>query len=70
MMKNDHWVIGGRPHALPRRRTADLRAVSDRPFIRVLAQVRRHTDVFSTSRGDWQPRSETAYYVCTRKLLA
>ena len=27
--------------------------------IRCLIQVRRHTDVFSTTRGDWQPRSET-----------
>jgi len=38
--------------------------------IRCLIQVRRHTDVFSTTRGNWQPRSETAYYVCTRELLA
>ena len=29
--------------------------------IRCLIQVRRHTDVFSTTRGDWQPRGETAY---------
>ena len=26
--------------------------------------------VFSTLRGDWQPRSETAYYVCSRELSA
>ena len=38
--------------------------------IRGLVQVRRHTDVFDTRLGVWQPRSETAYYVCTRELSA
>ena len=38
--------------------------------IRCLIEVRRHTDVFSTTRGHWQPRSETAFYVCTRELSA
>ena len=38
--------------------------------LRCLIEVRRHTDVFNTRLGDWQPRSETAYYVCTRELSA
>ena len=33
-------------------------------------QVGRHTDVFNTTQGDWEPRSETAWYVCTRNLTA
>ena len=35
-----------------------------------LIQVRRHTEVFNTRLGTWQPRSQTAYYVCTRHLSA
>jgi predicted transposase YbfD/YdcC len=38
--------------------------------LKCLVQVRRHTDVFDTRLGVWQPRSETAYYVCTRELSA
>jgi predicted transposase YbfD/YdcC len=40
------------------------------PSIRCLVQVRRRTDVFNTTRGTWDTRSETAWYVCTRDLSA
>ena len=49
---------------------AAARLGAEWPAIRCLIEVRRHTDVFSTLRGEWQPRSETAYYVCTRELSA
>ncbi len=38
--------------------------------VRCLVRVRRHTEVFHTARAVWQPRSETAWYVCTRALSA
>lgn len=38
--------------------------------IRCIVQVRRHTDLFNTRLGAWQPRSEIAWYVCTRVLSA
>ena len=38
--------------------------------VRCLIKVRRHTELFNTRLGTWQPRSETAYYVCTRPLSA
>lgn len=39
-------------------------------LVRCLIRVRRHTEVFHTARAAWQPRSETAWYVCTRALSA
>ena len=39
-------------------------------LVRCVIQVRRHTEVFHTARAAWQPRSETAWYVCTRALSA
>lgn len=38
--------------------------------VRCIVQVRRHTEIFSTRLGAWQPRCETAWYVCTRALSA
>jgi predicted transposase YbfD/YdcC len=40
------------------------------PHIRCLVQVKRHTELFDTAQGQWQSRSETAWYVCTRELSA
>ena len=36
--------------------------------IRCLIRVHRHTEVFNTALATWQPRSEVAWYVCTRQL--
>lgn len=38
--------------------------------VRCLVRVRRRTEVFNTGKALWQPRSETAWYVCTRALTA
>lgn len=38
--------------------------------VRCLVQVWRHTEVFNTGKAQWQPRSQTAWYVCTRALTA
>jgi predicted transposase YbfD/YdcC len=38
--------------------------------IRCLVQVERFTEIFQTKSATWQPRGETAYYVCTRDLSA
>jgi predicted transposase YbfD/YdcC len=38
--------------------------------VRCLIRVRRHTEVFNTRLAAWQPRSEVAWYVCTRTLSA
>lgn len=38
--------------------------------IACLIQVRRHTEIFNTRLGIWQPRNQPAYYVCTRHLSA
>ena len=38
--------------------------------IHCLIQVRRHTELFQTRSATWKPRSETAWYVCTRDLSA
>lgn len=38
--------------------------------VRCLIRVRRHTEVFNTTLAAWQPRSEVAWYVCTRELPA
>ena len=38
--------------------------------VRCLIQVQRHTELFNTRLAVWQPRSETAWYVCTRALSA
>ena len=32
--------------------------------------MRRQTDIFNTTLGAWQPRSETAWHVCTPELSA
>ena len=39
-------------------------------LVRCLIQMRRHTEVFHTAQAAWQPRSETAWYVCTPALSA
>ncbi len=39
-------------------------------LVRCVVQVQRHTEVFNTARAAWQPRRETAWYVCTRELSA
>ena len=38
--------------------------------VRCLVRVCRHTEVFNTGKALWQPRSQTAWYVCTRALAA
>ena len=38
--------------------------------IRCLIRVRRQTDIFNTTLGAWQARSEIAWHVCTRELSA
>ena len=38
--------------------------------IRCLIRLHRHTEVFNTGSAAWQPRSEIAWYVCTRALSA
>ena len=38
--------------------------------IHCLIRVRRHTEVFNTTLAAWRPRSEVAWYVCTRELPA
>ena len=38
--------------------------------LRCAVRVQRDTEVFDTARGDWKPRSETAWYLCTRYLTA
>ena len=39
-------------------------------YIRCLIRVRRHTEVFETTRAAWVVRKETAWYVCTKELCA
>jgi predicted transposase YbfD/YdcC len=38
--------------------------------MRCAIEVSRHTEVFDTARGEWKPRCETAWYLCTRELSA
>lgn len=38
------------------------------PHIRCLVSVKRHTEVFNTKIGVFEPRSEIAYYVSTKEL--
>jgi predicted transposase YbfD/YdcC len=49
---------------------AATRLAAEWSSVRCLIQVRRHTEVFNTSQALWQPRSEVAWYVCTRELTA
>ena len=45
-------------------------AGADWQLVRSVIRVRRHTEVFDTRDGAWRPRSEIAWYVCTRDLTA
>jgi len=38
--------------------------------MRCAIQVCRHTEVFDTAHDEWKPRSETAWYLCSRELSA
>ena len=43
---------------------------ADWSAVACVIEVRRHTEVFNTRLGTWQPRSQTAYHICTRELSA
>lgn len=45
-------------------------AGADWQLVRSVIRVRRHTEVFNTRENAWRPRSEIAWYVCTRDLTA